>query len=316
MYRIRFHGRGGQGMKTASRILGTAFFLQGYEIQDAPRYGAERRGAPIFAYVRADHSPIFERGIIHQADLIIVADDSLVPVPGAGVLAGISDRTVLLINSDETADTWQHRLNIHNLILTLPVETEDREALRFIGATCSGAAARLIGDISRDVLQQAIRDELAELGDQVIKRNLSKALAAFDAMAEHEGCVSQSPAADANDYQQPDWVDLPFDDARISAPDIHAAANSVEVRTGLWRTLRPVIDYERCNKCWWVCSTFCPDGAIAVNEGQPVIDYDHCKGCMVCVAQCPPHAIEAVSEQLAQAQETSVADTQTTGESS
>ena len=58
MYRIRFHGRGGQGMKTASRILGTAFFIQGYEVQDAPRYGAERRGAPIFAYVRAAWQPI------------------------------------------------------------------------------------------------------------------------------------------------------------------------------------------------------------------------------------------------------------------
>ena len=37
LYRIRFHGRGGQGMKTASRILGTAFFLEGFEVQDAPR---------------------------------------------------------------------------------------------------------------------------------------------------------------------------------------------------------------------------------------------------------------------------------------
>ncbi|MGA7278297.1 MAG: 2-oxoacid:acceptor oxidoreductase family protein, partial [Desulfocapsaceae bacterium] len=68
MYRIRFHGRGGQGMKTASRILGRAFFLAGYEVQDAPRYGAERRGAPIFAYVRAARSPINERGIIQQPD--------------------------------------------------------------------------------------------------------------------------------------------------------------------------------------------------------------------------------------------------------
>ena len=39
MYRIRFHGRGGQGIKTAGRILGTAFFQEGYEVQDAPRYG-------------------------------------------------------------------------------------------------------------------------------------------------------------------------------------------------------------------------------------------------------------------------------------
>jgi pyruvate ferredoxin oxidoreductase gamma subunit len=57
-----------------------------------------------------------------------------------------------------------------------------------------------------------------------------------------------------------------------------------------------VIDYDRCNRCWWVCSTFCPDGAIRVEAGTPRIDYEHCKGCLVCVAQCPPHAIEAVPE--------------------
>src|SRR5210317_66653 len=101
MYRIRFHGRGGQGMKTASRILGTAFFLEGYEVQDAPRYGAERRGAPIFAYVRADKGPINERGIIRHPDLVIVADDSLVPVPAAGVLDGITENTLMLINSTD-----------------------------------------------------------------------------------------------------------------------------------------------------------------------------------------------------------------------
>ena len=75
--------------------------------------------------------------------------------------------------------------------------------------------------------------------------------------------------------------------------------------TGLWRTLRPVIDYQRCNQCWWVCSTFCPDGAIEVVDGRPVIDYEHCKGCMVCLAQCPPKAISAVSEHQAQQQERS-----------
>ena len=303
MYRIRFHGRGGQGMKTASRILGTAFFLEGFEIQDAPRYGAERRGAPIFAYVRADDRPIIERGIITQPDLVIVADDSLVPVPAAGVLTGVDEHTVLLINSDESTEIWKHRLNLSCEIFTLPAEAEDRAELRFIGATCTGAAARLLGKISRQVLQQAINEELAELGEVVIDKNLARALEAYDRMQEHEACVQTGPEANAADYSKPAWIDLPFDDARISAPDIHASANSVEVRTGLWRTLRPVIDYDRCNNCWWVCSTFCPDGAIKVNGQTPEIDYDHCKGCMVCVAQCPPHAIEAVPEQLAQQQE-------------
>lgn len=305
MYRIRFHGRGGQGMKTASRILGTAFFLEGYEVQDAPRYGAERRGAPIFAYVRVDDQPINERGVITLPDLVIVADDSLVPVPAAGVLTGLDEHTVLLINSDESAETWKDRLNLSSEVLTLPAEAEDRAELRFIGATCTGAAACLLGKISRDALQQAIKEELAQLGDAVIEKNLARALDAYDSMQAHKGCVQTGPEINANDYRKPAWIELPFDDARISAPDIHASANSIEVRTGLWRTLRPVIDYERCKSCWWICSTFCPDGAITVNGKKPEIDYDHCKGCMVCVAQCPSHAIEAVSEQLAQHQEIS-----------
>jgi len=304
MYRIRFHGRGGQGMKTASRILGTAFFLQGYEVQDAPRYGAERRGAPIFAYVRADQNPINERGIITQADLIIVADDSLVPVPGAGVLAGVDEHTIMLINSDQSPEVWKHRLNLSGQVFTLPVETEDRAELRFIGATCTGAAAKLLGVISRESLISAIEEELGDLGQSVVEKNQHKALTAFDQMDAHAGCVTVSEKVSAADYTRPAWIELPFEDARISAPSIHAAANSVQVKTGLWRTQRPVIDYEHCSGCWWVCSTFCPDAAINVDaSGHPQIDYDHCKGCMVCVAQCPPHAIHAIAEQQAQAEE-------------
>ena len=290
-------------MKTASRILGTAFFLEDYEIQDAPRYGAERRGAPIFAYVRASHETINERGIIINPDLVIVADDSLVPIAAAGVLTGIDEHTVLLINTDETAALWQQRLNISGRVFTLPAEPESRDELRFIGATCTGAAARLLGVISRDALTQAIKDELTELGSAIVEKNLHKALSAYDQMEPHAGCVTKGKTLSAHKYQSPAWLDLPFDDARASAPAIHAAATSVKVKTGLWRTLRPVIDYEHCNRCWWVCSTFCPDGAINVDEsGQPHIDYEHCKGCMVCVAQCPPHAISAISEQDAQAE--------------
>jgi len=311
MYRIRFHGRGGQGMKTASRILGSAFFAEGFEVQDAPRYGAERRGAPIFAYVRASREPINERGVIQHPDLVIVADDTLVAIPAAGVLAGIIDRSVLLINSAETTATWQHRLNIGGPIITLPVSAnvEDRLDLPYIGATCAGAAARLLGVITRESLTSALESELAELGSEIIDRNMENALQAYDAVMEHSGVVTTGSAATARDYAQPAWVDLPFEGARIAAPTVYAAANSVEVRTGLWRTLRPVIDYDRCKRCWWVCSTFCPDGAIDVNaDGQPQIDYDHCKGCMVCVAQCPPHAIAAIPE-LAQAAEAPMADT-------
>ena len=306
MFRIRFHGRGGQGMKTASRILGTAFFMEGYEVQDAPRYGAERRGAPIFAYVRADKSTVNERGIINHPALVVVADDTLVGMPAAGVLQGIDQDTVLLINSHESADTWQYRLNTKATILILPAreDVEDRAELPFIGSRCAAAAAALTNVISRETFIKALTEELEHLGNAIVTQNLDIALSAYDVMSAQAGIVKECGLPSASDYTKPEWINLPFEDAVISAPAIHSGATSVEVHTGLWRTMRPVIDYEKCSGCWWVCSTYCPDGAIIVrDDGKPDIDYDHCKGCLICVAQCPPHAIESIPEHVAKQQE-------------
>lgn len=102
MYRIRLHGRGGQGIKTASRVLGNALFLAGYQVQDAPRYGAERRGAPLFAYVRADREPILERGAMPDPDIVVVADDTLAQVPAAGVRIGLEAHTALISSTATT----------------------------------------------------------------------------------------------------------------------------------------------------------------------------------------------------------------------
>jgi pyruvate ferredoxin oxidoreductase gamma subunit len=305
MYRIRFHGRGGQGMKTASRILGTAFFLEGFEVQDAPRYGAERRGAPIFAYVRAARETINERGVISRPDLVIVADDTLLAVPTAGVMEGVEERTVLLVNTAEEPSVWRQRLNLSGRIVTLPVETaKDRAELPYVGAVCAGAGARLSGLISGDSLIRAIRAELSSQPPAVISENIERAMAAFEQVAGDEGCVSEGGTQAATGYQVPKWVTLPLNGAAAASPAIFAGATSVQVRTGLWRTLRPVIDLDLCKRCTWVCGSFCPDGVISVNgDGYPLIDYDHCKGCLVCVVQCPPHAIAVIPEQDAEAAE-------------
>jgi len=305
VYRIRIHGRGGQGIKMASRVLGTALFRAGFTVQDSPKYGAERRGAPIFSNVRADRRTINERGVINLPDLVVVADDTLLAIPAAGTLLGLARETVVLVNSFESAETWCHRLNLDSTLLILPAaeEVEDRAELPYIGATCAGAAACLLGVIEADVLVQALEEELVDLGPAVVAKNCESALASFDAMSGQRGIVREGKVISAQGYQKPQWIDLPFEDARISAPDIHTTANSVQIHTGLWRTLRPVIDYEHCNKCWWVCSTLCPDSAIEVHDDIPVIDYDHCKGCMICVGVCPPHAIGSIPEYQAQQEE-------------
>ncbi len=305
MYRIRFHGRGGQGMKTASRILGQAFFLAGFEVQDAQRYGAERRGAPIFAYVRAAKEAIHERGIIARPDLIVVADDTLVPIATAGVMQGIGEGCVLLIDSAESASAWAERLNTPGPVIILPARAaREAGAAAFIGAECAAAAACLTGVISQQCLERAIKRELAPMGDEIVARNLRIARDAFTRMASHAGIVRPGGALSADIYETPEWVDLPLDDVGLAGPATYGGVTSELTNTGLWRTMRPVIDHERCNRCNWICVSSCPDSAIEAREdGTPEIDLDHCKGCMLCVAQCPPHAIGALSETDAVARE-------------
>jgi pyruvate ferredoxin oxidoreductase gamma subunit len=204
-----------------------------------------------------------------------------------------------LIRSSEPAERWRERLNTPARVVVLPITEPllDRAALPHVGATCAGAAARLLGLVPPEALAAGIQTELGGLGVGVVERNLAEAMAAYEAIATQAGAaVVEGGEIAATDYDRPAWIDLKFETARVSAPAIHAALTSEAINTGLWRSLRPEIDYGLCKGCWWVCSSLCPDGAIRVEAGRPRIDYDHCKGCLVCLAVCPPHAISANPE--------------------
>jgi pyruvate ferredoxin oxidoreductase gamma subunit len=242
--------------------------------------------------------------VIRAPDLVVVADDTLVGAAAAAVLDGVGAHCVLLIESPDAADVWRERLGLEGLVLTLLSRTVEASSPAFLGAACAGAAARLVGVISRETLKDAVRQELEPISPEVVEENLAQALAAYDSFEPHAGRVQEGAAREAVGATSADWVELAFEPARISAPAVHASATSVEVRTGLWRTMRPVIDHSHCRRCTWVCGTLCPDGAIHVDaDGAPQIDYDHCKGCLVCVAVCPSHTIGAIPEREAAAEE-------------
>lgn len=293
-------------MKTAANILGDALFACGYEVQDAPRYGAERRGAPMVAYVRASERPIVERGAIVAADLVVVADASLLGMAAAGVTQGATEATTLLVNTSEASDAVRSRTQHPGRVLAWPagfaIEAGAHAAI--LSAACAGAAARLLGVVSREALAQAIEGQSAGRDPARVRDALASGWAAYDAMRAHAGCVVAGAEHGVLPSTSPDWIRLLAEDAAVSAPDIFDPATSTLAMTGAWRTHRPVIDYEHCNRCSWVCSTLCPDSAIRVEADRtPRIDYDHCKGCMVCVMACPPHAIRQVSEHAAAAGE-------------
>ena len=65
-------------------------------------------------------------------------------------------------------------------------------------------------------------------------------------------------------------------------------------KTGTWRVFRPIIELDKCIKCWR-CWIFCPDASISKGE-YPTIDYIYCKGCGICANECPVKAISMERE--------------------
>ncbi len=70
-----------------------------------------------------------------------------------------------------------------------------------------------------------------------------------------------------------------------------------QYQTGSWRSERPIINLDKCNKCG-LCYIFCPDAAIEMNdEDYPEVNLFYCKGCGICSVECPTKAITQVEEE-------------------
>lgn len=106
---IRWHGRGGQGAKTASLLLADAAFNTGKYIQGFPEYGPERMGAPITAYNRISNSPINIHSNIYYPDFVAVVDDSL--LESVDVTSGLKEEGAIIINTTKPADYLKSHLN-------------------------------------------------------------------------------------------------------------------------------------------------------------------------------------------------------------
>ena len=102
MVEIRWHGRGGQGTKTASLLLADAAFNTGKYIQGFPEYGPERMGAPITAYNRISDTPIRIHSNIYEPDYVVVVDDTL--LESVDVTAGLKEEGAIVINTTKDGE--------------------------------------------------------------------------------------------------------------------------------------------------------------------------------------------------------------------
>ncbi|MFQ5721720.1 MAG: 2-oxoacid:acceptor oxidoreductase family protein [Candidatus Aminicenantales bacterium] len=102
MIEIRFHGRGGQGTVVASKILADAIAKEGNYVQAYPEFGVERRGAPVYAFLRIDNKPIFDKSRIYTPDHIVVVDPTL--IEAIDVTEGLKDGGWIIVNSDKKSE--------------------------------------------------------------------------------------------------------------------------------------------------------------------------------------------------------------------
>ncbi|MGZ4318512.1 MAG: 2-oxoacid:acceptor oxidoreductase family protein [Gaiellaceae bacterium] len=269
-------GRGGEGVVLASQILADTLARAGFWVQSFPEFKAERRGAPISAFLRWDEQPIHRRYKVRECDVLAVVSPS---PPSEQALAWVRHGGLVVLNSETrfphtdafaVARVPASRIAREHGILSAEARPMGNIALL-------GALVKLLLPDGLEHLEQAVA---ARMGGGA-EANL---LAAREGFAR---CTRQHSVA----------TDTPVERPKISAarPLEHVfsvtTTDSLRNLTGSWSLDRPVL-LEACNDCA-LCALFCPEGAIARVDGAMVVDYLYCKGCGICEAVCPvKNAIE------------------------
>jgi len=117
MFEVRFHGRGGQGAKSASQFLVEAAMSEGKYIQAYPDYGPERSGAPVRTYARISDEPVVTHEPVTTPEAVVVLDPTLVETIDVG--EGLGADGVLIVNSKEGADVFKKKTGFKGKIYTI-----------------------------------------------------------------------------------------------------------------------------------------------------------------------------------------------------
>ena len=174
---IRWHGRGGQGAKTACLLLADAAFSSGKYVQGFPEYGPERMGAPITAYNRISDERCDVHSFIYQPDYVVVVDESL--LESVDVTRGLRPEGAIIINSARAPETLRPLLKGYaGRVCTIDARHISEAVLGkyFPNTPMLAAAVRVSGVIEPDCFMQnmeiAYRHKFASK-PQVIDKNLA-----------------------------------------------------------------------------------------------------------------------------------------------
>lgn len=148
---IRWHGRGGQGAKTASLLLADAAFNTGNFVQGFPEYGPERMGAPITAYNRISSEKIRVHSNIYEPDYVVVVDETL--LSSVDVTSGLKSSGAIVVNTEKKPEEIKKYLNNYEgKICTIDARKVSMETLGkyFPNTPMLGAIVKVSGVMKED----------------------------------------------------------------------------------------------------------------------------------------------------------------------
>ena len=263
-------GRGGEGVVLASQILADTLARAGYWVQSFPEFKAERRGAPISAFLRFDEEPIHRRYKVRECDVLVVVSPS---PPSEQALARVRPGGLVVLNR-ETRFAQRHSFAVARVPASRIARDNgivSAEARPMGNTALLGACVKLLLPEGLEHLEDAIASRMG-------------GGAAANVLAAREGfarCTRQHAVARDTPVARRAGVAAPRPPHVFSV----STTDSLDNLTGAWSLDRPVL-LDRCNDCA-LCSLFCPEGAIARVDGSMVVDYRYCKGCGICEAVCP-----------------------------
>lgn len=185
---IRWHGRGGQGAKTAALLLADVAFKTGQNVQGFPEYGPERMGAPITAYNRISADKIRVHSNIYHPDFVVVVDETL--LTSVDVTAGLKETGAIIINTPKSRDEIADMLNGYKgRIYTIDARHISVEELgkNFPNSPMLAAAVAVSGIMPRDTFiheMKASYEHKFARKPEVVEGNMRALTRSYDVVAE------------------------------------------------------------------------------------------------------------------------------------
>ena len=173
IFEIRFHGRGGQGAKTAAALLAEAALEQGKFVQSFPEYGAERQGAPVKAFTRLSDKKIYSHAGVTNPNVVVVVDQTL--IKSIPVTEGLDDSGLLIVNTNQGVDEIKQMTGFKGRIIVIDAV---KIALEELGKAVTNTA--MLGVIEKatnivdfeQLKQNMFNHFVHELGKDIAEKNV------------------------------------------------------------------------------------------------------------------------------------------------